>query len=107
MEPIEELQTFAPYTWADGEAGGTPITAEQLNKIEQFLSILRVFALMTDGQLQGLQAEVNSRVSAVVATANEANMKANTLEGQMTGVQEQIDLIVARLDALEGGSTPA
>ena len=25
---------FTPKTWADGEAGGTPITAEELNRIE-------------------------------------------------------------------------
>lgn len=26
---------YEPYEWADGEAGGTPITAERLNVIEQ------------------------------------------------------------------------
>ena len=26
---------YTPYEWADGEAGGTPITAERLNHIEQ------------------------------------------------------------------------
>lgn len=26
---------FTPKTWADGEAGGTPITAAELNRIEQ------------------------------------------------------------------------
>jgi hypothetical protein len=26
---------FEPRTWADGEAGGTPITAAELNRIEQ------------------------------------------------------------------------
>lgn len=27
--------SFEPKTWADGEAGGTPITAAELNRIEQ------------------------------------------------------------------------
>ena len=26
---------YTPFEWADGEAGGTPITAERLNHIEQ------------------------------------------------------------------------
>ncbi|GAA1453463.1 hypothetical protein JOF45_000415 [Nesterenkonia lacusekhoensis] len=26
---------YVPYTWADGEEGGTPITAERLNSLEQ------------------------------------------------------------------------
>lgn len=27
-------ETFTPYTWADGSAGGTPVTAAQLNRVE-------------------------------------------------------------------------
>lgn len=26
---------FTPKTWADGQAGGTPITADELNRVEQ------------------------------------------------------------------------
>lgn len=29
---------YTPFEWADGEAGGTPITAERLNHIEQGLN---------------------------------------------------------------------
>lgn len=31
---------FVPKTWADGPAGGTPITAEELNRIEAGIDAL-------------------------------------------------------------------
>ena len=33
-------RTFTPTTWEDGSAGGTPITAAQLNRIEAGISTL-------------------------------------------------------------------
>lgn len=42
-------ETFTPITWGDGAGGGTPITAAELNRIEQGVESMddRVSALAT------------------------------------------------------------
>jgi len=99
---------FEPKTWADGEEGGTPITAAELNRIEQ-------------GVKQASQPEPAPAwgdVTGKPATFPAADHKhdagdidAGTLAAaripalglsKVTGLSDRLDAIEARLEALEG-----
>lgn len=99
---------FEPKTWADGEEGGTPITAAELNRIEQ-------------GVKQASQPEpapawddVTGKPATFPAAAHKhdaGDIDSGTLAAaripalslsKVTGLSDRLDAIEARLDALEG-----
>lgn len=68
---------YTPSTWADGEAGGTPITAAALNKIE-------------------------TGIDEAHTTADDAAPASHThAVGDVSGLQSIIDDLTARIEALE------
>jgi hypothetical protein len=65
-------ETFEPLTWVDGSGGGTPITAAQLNRIEQGVESMddRVTALEGAGSSGGIPATtVDAKGDLIAATA--------------------------------------
>lgn len=58
--------SFTPTTWADGSEGGTPITAEQLNRVETGVNDLATQHNALVGDVQSLQDYVSEWSSAAV-----------------------------------------
>lgn len=72
---------FTPKTWKNGEDGGTPITAADLNRIEQGVSTIET--------TPGPQGKTGPKGAAGT----------NGADGFPT--EEQWDLLVARVETLE------
>lgn len=81
---------YTPFEWADGEQGGTPITAERLNHIEQGIADVEA----TPGE-RGPEGPEGPRGPAGADGDDGA-------DGFPT--EEQWDALVARVDALESAS---
>jgi hypothetical protein len=83
-------ETFTPYTWADGSAGGTPITAAQLNRIETGVESMddRVAAaealLGATTTVYALSPPVGSGLAAI--TANGTTNDVAALQAQLSYV---------------------
>lgn len=100
-------ETFSPATWADGSAGGTPITAAQLNRIEQGVETIddRVAALETplvhavgnSGSALTLNPTVTGYIKTITLTAN----CTFTLTGATAGTLTVLELILTQ-DATGG-----
>lgn len=108
--PKERVEGFEPFEWQSGEEGGTPITAERLNAVEAMLADLAGFLGGTDAQLRGQLSGLQTQLNAAHDTANSASAAVDSLEGGKvfalegitSGLQDQVDTINDRLDALEG-----
>lgn len=74
-------ETFTPFTWADGSAGGTPITAAQINRIETGLESV-------DDRVAALEAVPSSTRTAsysfVVADSRREQVYDSTSAGTFT-----------------------
>lgn len=84
---------YEPYTWANGEEGGTPITAARLNHIEQGIAEVE----LTPGPA-GPEGPEGPQGDAGPAGADGA-------DGFPT--EAQWDALVARVEALEAEVSPA
>lgn len=81
---------YEPSTWADGEAGGTPITAAALNKIEQGIG--------------GSAEASHTHAAGDIASGTLSTARIPSLAiSKITGLQDALDALSARLDTLEGG----
>jgi hypothetical protein len=84
---------YEPKTWADGEAGGTPITADSLNHIETGIATVET----TPGP-KGDKGDTGATGPAGPAGADGAD----GADGFPT--EEDWNALVARVEALEGGA---
>ena len=117
--------SYNPHEWADGPEGGTPITAERLNALEQ--GVAEASAEVNWGNLPGKPATFPPTVGTTATTAKAGNWNPTignvtglqaALDGkqasgsyaaashthtvaQVTGLQAALDAIEGRLDALE------
>ena len=99
---------FEPKTWADGEEGGTPITAAELNRIEQGVK------QASQPQPAPAWGDVTGKPATFPAADHKhdaGDIDAGTLAAaripalslsKVTGLSDRLDAIEARLDALEG-----
>ena len=99
---------FEPKTWADGEEGGTPITAAELNRIEQGVKQASQPQPAPDwGDVTGKPATFpaadhkHDAGDIDAGTLAAARIPALSLS-KVTGLSDRLDAIEARLDALEG-----
>ena len=98
---------YTPKTWADGEAGGTPITAAELNRIEQGIDDAHAATggPVSVSDVTGLQGELDGK-AAVDHTHTAAEVGAAAAShshqiGDVAGLQSIIDDLTSRLEALE------
>lgn len=77
---------YTPHEWADGEDGGTPITAERLNHIEA--GVEGAAGSATWGQ-------VSNRPSTFPPATHDHTI------ANVTGLQAALDALSDRLDAVE------
>lgn len=80
---------YTPFEWKDGENGGTPITAERLNHIEQGISDVE----LTPGP-RGERGPAGE-------DGSDGAPGADGSDG--FGTESQYNDIIARLEALESG----
>ncbi|WP_411815575.1 hypothetical protein [Gordonia sp. SND2] len=72
---------FVPKTWADGSAGGTPITAAELNRIEA-----GVAGVDADQEaLAGLVSTQAATISNLTDTVTALAARVTALEGEPAG----------------------
>lgn len=72
---------FVPKTWADGSAGGTPITAAELNRIES-----GVAGVDADQEaLAGLVSTQAATISNLTDTVTALAARVTALEGEPAG----------------------
>lgn len=72
---------FVPKTWADGSAGGTPITAAELNRIES-----GVAGVDADQEaLAGLVSTQAATISDLTDTVTALAARVTALEGEPAG----------------------
>jgi len=99
---------FEPKTWADGEEGGTPITAAELNRIEQGVKQASQPQPAPDwGDVTGKPATFpaadHKHDAGDIDSGTLAAARIPTLSlSKVTGLSDRLDAIEARLDALEG-----
>lgn len=73
--------TFVPKAWADGSAGGTPITAAELNRIES-----GVAGVDADQEaLAGLVSTQAATISNLTDTVTALAARVTALEGEPAG----------------------
>jgi hypothetical protein len=77
-------QTYTPFTWADGQAGGTPITAAQLNHIETGIDQI---------DLRGANLELGILTPVIVTYAASVTLDAST--GSVFRIVATGDLTIA------------
>lgn len=107
---------YTPTEWADGEAGETPITAAELNRIEQGVVDAQNVAAPTWATLSGKPATFAPTVGTTAATAlagdttllaigtTATTAKAGNYTptiANVTGLEARLAAAEARLDALE------
>lgn len=84
---------YEPSTWADGEAGGTPVTATALNKIENGIA---------DADHQHDASDIASGTFAAARIPTLAQSKVTGLQAALDGKQDSGDYATtAALAALE------
>lgn len=90
---------FEPDRWADGEAGGTPITAAELNRIEAAGAAVET----APPQHQHAAADINSGTFAVARIPALAISRITGLQGALDEKATAAALadLVARVEALE------
>ena len=98
---------FEPKTWADGEEGGTPITAAELNRIEQGVK------QASQPQPAPAWGDVTGKPATFPAAAHKhdaGDIDAGTLAAaripalslsKVTGLSDRLDAIESRLASLE------
>lgn len=103
---------YVPFEWADGSAGGTPITAERLNAVEQ--GVAEAGSTATWGQVSNrpssfTPAEHEHPASDITGTLTAAQVPTLAV-GKVSGLQAALDGkadasaladLVARVEALE------
>lgn len=99
---------FEPKTWADGEEGGTPITAAELNRIEQGVKQASQPQPAPDwgdvtGKPSTFPAANHKHDAGDIDSGTLAAARIPTLSlSKVTGLSDRLDAIEARLDAIEG-----
>ena len=98
---------FTPDKWKDGESGGTPITAAELNRIEAAgsaaASAVPAWADVT-GKPATFPPESHSHSASEVSSGTLAVARIPSLAvSKITGLQATLDDLEARVAALEGG----
>lgn len=99
---------FEPKTWADGEEGGTPITAAELNRIEQGVKQASQPQPAPDwgdvtGKPSTFPAADHKHDAGDIDSGTLAAARIPTLSlSKVTGLSDRLDAIEARLDAIEG-----
>ena len=99
---------FEPKTWADGEEGGTPITAAELNRIEQGVKQASQPQPAPDwgdvtGKPSTFPAADHKHDAGDIDSGTLAAARIPALSlSKVTGLSDRLDAIEARLDALEG-----
>lgn len=91
---------YTPFEWADGEEGGTPITAERLNHIEDGVADA---AAAADGAAPASHEHAADDVSSGTFAA--ARIPSLAIS-KITGLQAKITEIEGRLDELEAADEP-
>lgn len=84
---------YDPFEWADGEEGGTPITAERLNYMEAGISNAATAAAAAAST--ATWGQVANRPSTYPPANHEHTI------AEVTGLQDALDALSDRLDALE------
>lgn len=84
---------YDPFEWADGEEGGTPITAERLNHMEAGISDAATAA--NAAASTATWGQVANRPSTYPPASHEHTI------AEVTGLQDALDALSDRLDALE------
>lgn len=72
---------FVPKTWADGSAGGTPITAAELNRIESGVAGVDADQEALAGLVSTQAATISDLTDSVTALA----ARVTALEGEPAG----------------------
>lgn len=83
--------SYTKQSWADGPAGGTPISAARLNHMEDGIA----------------SASSSAAADAAQATANAALSKANTALTAANNAQSDVDALGATFEPVSGGFTAA
>lgn len=115
---------YEPFEWADGEAGGTPITAERLNAVENGLADASETAEspVAWGDVSGKPSTFPPTIGTTATTAKAGNYapawadvtgKPSTFApaththaiADVNGLQAIIDDLTARVEALEAAAT--
>jgi len=91
---------YTPFEWADGEEGGTPITAERLNHIEDGIGDA---AATADGAAPASHEHDAGDITSGTFTA--ARIPSLAIS-KITGLQAKITEIEGRLDELEAADEP-
>ena len=98
---------FEPKTWADGEDGGTPITAAELNRIEQgVMQANQPQPAPAWGDVTGKPATfppaTHKHDAGDIDSGTLAAARIPTLSlSKVTGLSDRLDAIESRLAALE------
>ena len=98
---------FEPKTWADGEEGGTPITAAELNRIEQGVKqASQPQPAPAWGDVTGKPATFpaadHKHDAGDIDSGTLAAARIPTLSlSKVTGLSDRLDAIESRLAALE------
>ena len=77
-------ETFAPFTWIDGPAGGTPITSAQLNRLETGLE-----------SMDDRAAALELGILTPVALSYAASLTVNATQGSLFRITATGNLAIA------------
>lgn len=88
---------YEPFEWKDGEEGGTPITADRLNHIEEGVEAA---AEAADAPLTAEDIPSLSASKITSGTLSAARIPDIEIDG-VTGLETRLAAIESRLDALE------
>ena|SRR5690625_1342211 len=95
---------YTPFEWADGEEGGTPITAERLNHIEQGIANIE---LLEGPEGPRGPAGADGEDGAAGAKGDKGDPGEDGADGaDGFPTEAQWDALVARVDALEAADDP-
>lgn len=97
---------FTPDKWKDGESGGTPITASELNRIEASGAAASEATGWADvtGKPATFPPESHTHAASEVSSGTLAVARIPALAvSKITGLQATLDDLEARVATLEGG----
>ena len=99
-------ETFTPKTWADGPGGGTPVTADELNRLEQGVESMddRVTALEAAGGGGELDADLTA-IAALTPSNDDLLQRKSGAWTNRTPAQVKTDLALAKADVGLGNVT--
>ena len=90
---------FTKKTWADGADGGTPITADELDRMEQGIADGQNEAQVTWATLSDKPSTFPPEIGTTATTAKAGNYAPAV--GDVTGLQAILDDFETRISALE------